>query len=103
MLYLLAILSMYMFLFVNSLGTKSKFCVNCKHFIPHEHNNEFGKCSFFVYENSKYLVDGIVRDNEYYSCSTARSCSNLCGKEGVKYRKKYTRRFVKEANTKIKN
>ena len=96
MLYLFAFLSMYMFLFANSLTIKTKFCVNCKHFIPHEHNNEFGKCAFFVYENSKFLVDGIVRENEYYTCSTARSCNNLCGKEGVKYRKRYTKRIVKE-------
>ena len=96
MLYLFTLLSMYIFLVVNSLGTKTKFCVNCKHFIPHEHNNEFGKCSSFVYENSKFLVDGIVRDNEYYTCSTARSSINLCGKEGTKYRKKYTKRNVKE-------
>ena len=100
MLYLFTLLSMYMVLFGNAIETKTKFCVNCKHFIPHEHNNEYGKCSLFVYENSKYLVDGIVRDNEYYACSTARSWDQLCGKEGVKYRKKYTRRAVKEANSK---
>jgi hypothetical protein len=97
MLYSFAILSLSMMcLFVNSLAIKPKFCVNCKHFIPHEHNNEYGKCSLFIYENSKYLVDGIARENEYYTCSTARSSVNLCGKEGAKYRKKYTKKFVKE-------
>jgi hypothetical protein len=85
-----------MFLFANSLGTKTKFCVNCKHFIPHEHNNQFGKCSFFVYENSKFLVDGIIRDDEFFSCSTARSCESLCGKNAKEYRKKYTRRSIQE-------
>ena len=75
--------------------TTPKFCVNCKHFIPHEYNNEYGKCAFFVYENSKFLVDGIARENEYYTCSTARSSINLCGKEGTKYRKKYTKKIVK--------
>ena len=96
MLYSFAILSLSMIcLFVNSLVIKPKFCVNCKHFIPHEHNNEYGKCSLFVYENSKYLVDGIVRDNEYYACSTARSWDQLCGKPAKKYRKKYTKRNVK--------
>jgi len=98
MLYLFVVLSMYIFLFANSLESKNKFCINCKYFIPHERNNEFGKCSLFVYENSKFLVDGIVRDNEYYSCSTARSCDQLCGKSAKKYRKKYTKRFVKEAS-----
>ena len=97
MLYSFAILSLSMlFLFVNSLTIKPKFCVNCKHFIPHEHNNEFGKCSLFVYENAKYLVDGIVRDNEYYACSTARSWDHLCGKTAKKYRKRYIKRNAKE-------
>ena len=98
MLYLLQLLaiSTYMFLYVNSIEIKTKFCINCKHFIPHEHNNEFGKCSLFVYENSKYLVDGIVRDNEYYACSTARSWDHLCGKPAKKYRKKYTKKNMKE-------
>jgi hypothetical protein len=52
-----------------------------------------------VYENSKYLVDGVIRDNDYYACSTARSWSNLCGKEGKKYKKKYIRRFLKNNST----
>ena len=96
MLYSFAFLSLSMlFLFVNSLTIKPKFCVNCKHFIPHEHNNEFGKCALFLYENSKILVDGIARENEYYTCSTARSWGHLCGKDGTKYRKKYTKRNVK--------
>jgi hypothetical protein len=85
----------FIFVFANSLEMKPKFCVNCRYFIPNESNNEYGKCSLFVYENSKYLVDGLVRDNDYYACSSARSWSNLCGKEGKKYKKKYTKRIIK--------
>ena len=36
MLYLFTILSMYMVLFGTAIETKTKFCVNCKHFIPND-------------------------------------------------------------------
>ena len=99
--YLFTLLYTYMFLLVGSMKTKTKFCVNCRHFIPNESNNEYGKCSLFVYENSKYLVDGVIRDNDYYACSTARSWNSLCGKAGKNYKKKYTRRLVINNSTSI--
>jgi hypothetical protein len=76
-----------------SVEIKPKFCVNCRYFIPNTDGlkTEYGKCSIFPYENSKYLVDGIIRDTEYFTCSTARSCEKLCGKNGNRYKKKYVR------------
>jgi hypothetical protein len=65
---------------------------------------EYGKCLYFEVkpritpeekarmENNliKYLVTGIKKEEpkkktEWYYCSTARSCENLCGIEGKKY------------------
>lgn len=90
--YLLTFL--YMFLLTNSLETKPKFCVNCRYFIPHNDRTEYGKCSKFPIENTKYLVDGIVTKTEYYNCNTARTWKSLCGNEGKEYKKKYTKRSL---------
>jgi hypothetical protein len=38
------------------------------------------------------MVDGIIRETEYFTCSTARSCEKFCGKAGMKYKKKYVRK-----------
>lgn len=77
-----------------SVEIKPKFCVNCRYYLPSPDGlkPEYGKCSIFPFENSKFLVDGIIRDTEYFTCSTARSCEKLCGKIGVKYKKKYVRK-----------
>jgi hypothetical protein len=101
MTYLFAILStsiMYMIFLSSSLEMKqTKICVNCQHFIQPKNGlkDEFGKCSKLPYASSKFLVDGIVRDDEFYSCSTARSCNLLCGKDAKEYRKKYTKKTTK--------
>lgn len=80
-----------MFLVAGSVKLKTKFCVNCKYFIPDNFgNNAYGKCSLFTYDNNKYLVDGIVRNNDYYLCSTSRTVNDLCGKEATRYKKRYT-------------
>lgn len=71
--------------------TKHKFCVNCKHFIPSDIKDEFGKCALYPIEDSKFFVDGKIRNDDFYSCSSARGWSHLCGKNATKYRKKYTR------------
>ena len=85
---------LYMFLLTNSLEIKPKFCVNCRYFISNNNRPEYGKCSKFPIENTKYLVDGIVTETEYYSCNTARSWENYCGKDGKEYKKKYTKRSL---------
>ena len=83
-----------MFILTSSVDMNPKFCVNCRYFIPNTDGltSEYGKCSIFTYENTKFLVDGIIRDTEYFTCSTARSSEKLCGKSGVKYKKKYVRK-----------
>ena len=80
-----------------SADVKPRFCVNCRYYIPSTDGlkPEYGKCSVFPYENSKFLVDGIIRDTEYFTCSTARSCEKLCGKNGNRYKKKYVTTFRK--------
>ena len=96
--YLFALMYMYMVVLTSSLKINPKLCVNCQFFIqPNDGiKDEFGKCSKLPYASSKFLVDGIVRDDEFYSCSTARSWDALCGKNAKEYRKKYTRKIVKE-------
>ena len=92
--FFVALLYACMVLTLHSAKINTKFCINCRYFIPNKCNNEYGKCSLFINENIKYLVDGVIRDNDYYACSTARSWNDLCGKEGKKYKKKYTRRSI---------
>jgi hypothetical protein len=83
-----------MFLLTNSLETKPKFCVNCRYFISNNDGSEYGKCSQFPIENTKYLINGIVAETEYYSCNTARTWESLCGKDAKEYKKKYRKRSL---------
>ena len=89
---------LYMFLLTSSLKinpkhVKQNFCVNCKYFIPDNNGkNEFGKCGMFPSESQNYLIDGIIREDEYYYCSTARQYESLCGKDGAKYKNKNNRK-----------
>jgi hypothetical protein len=83
------------FIIANAVEIKPKLCINCKHYIPNNGKPEYGSCAMFTIENPKSLVDGLVRDNQYYTCSTARSWTNLCGKTATKYRKRYTKRIQK--------
>ena len=93
--YLFALLYMYLVLLTTSLKIKPKLCVNCKFFIRPTNGlkDEFGRCSKFPFENTKFLVDGIVREDDFYSCSTARSIDRICGKNAKEYKKKYTRKL----------
>ena len=95
--HLFTLLCMYMVLLTNSLKVTPKLCINCKYFIqPKNARDEFGKCAKLPFESSKFLVDGIVRDDDFYSCYTARSMDRLCGKNAKEYRKKYTRKNIQE-------
>ena len=92
--YLFTILYTCMILLTSSLKIKPKLCVNCKFFVAPTNGlkDEFGKCGKFPFENTKFLVDGIVRQDDFYSCSTARSIDRICGKTAKEYKKKYTRK-----------
>jgi NAD-dependent dihydropyrimidine dehydrogenase PreA subunit len=105
MLYLFAILSMYMVLLTSSLKPKEpKFCVNCRYFVPPSDGLklEHGKCSLFPYSSAKILVDGIIRSADYHSCSTARSITSMCDKDALRYKKKYTRK-IHEKNEELED
>ena len=79
---------------INSINPiRPKLCVNCKHFTNNFFdNNKFGKCLLFPRDNPNdyYLVNGNKHSNhaDYYYCSTARKCEDMCGKEGKLYEKK---------------
>lgn len=92
--YLFTLSLFYIIVSVVSVEIKPKFCINCRYYIPSTEGlkPEYGKCSVFPFENSKYMVDGIIRETEYFTCSTARSCEKFCGKAGIKYKKKYVRK-----------
>jgi len=74
---------------------KPKLCINCKFFIKDlEYGNEYGKCSLCPTEESsvKLLVTGYKNIDNYYYCSTARQSERLCGKEGINYKQKPTKK-----------
>jgi hypothetical protein len=55
-------------------------------------DTKYGKCSLFTKteRNVNYLVTGIddTSLDDYYYCSTARTCDTMCGEEGKEYIKK---------------
>ncbi len=105
MLYLFAILSMYMVLLTSSLKLKEpKFCVNCRYFLPlsDEAKLEYGRCSLFPYSSSKFYVDGLARTTDFHSCSTARSLNSMCGNHASRYKKKYARK-IHEKNEELED
>lgn len=78
-----------------------KLCINCKHFIPDNIDNKFGKCSLFpkTDDNNFYLVTGNIKEDlDYIYCETARSYDFRCGKNGDFYKKKYTRKNILPKN-----
>ena len=81
--------------FSDEIKIKPKLCVNCKFFIRPTNGlkDEFGTCGKLPFENTRFLVDGIVREDDFYSCSTARTWESLCGKNAKEYKKKYTRKL----------
>lgn len=68
---------------------KPKLCINCKYFITDNNTGKYGKCSLFPTDQGRIrvLVNGINEQDCYY-CSTSRSSSDMCGKEGKYYKKK---------------
>ena len=72
-----------------------KLCINCKFFIKDLENRlEYGKCSLFPTDEStvSFLVTGYKSIDNYYYCLTARKSERLCGKEGINYEKKPTKK-----------
>jgi hypothetical protein len=59
------------------------------------------KCELFPINNNEHLIVGIDQSLNYYFCSTARSHSDMCDKEG-KYYVKNTIRNIKNIKN-IKN
>jgi hypothetical protein len=92
--YLFALSLFYIVVSVVSVEIKPKFCINCRYYIPNTDGlkPEYGKCSAFPFENSKFMVDGKIRETEFFGCSTARSFEKFCGKAAIKYKKKYVRK-----------
>jgi hypothetical protein len=64
-------------------------------------SSEFGKCSFFPIENSRFLVDGKYSNYDYKYASNARKYEHLCGKEGKYYVKKNTNKKDNDDNDHI--
>jgi len=79
----------------NALHTKPKLCINCKYFID---NNlagpEYGKCSYYPLNNTRFLVDGKNDMFGYRYASVTRGSNNLCGHEGKHYKKKYVKKVI---------
>lgn len=79
---------------------KPKLCINCKYFIEDVEVGKFSKgnkCLLFPKDdgNNIYsLVHGIEEYNGYFYCATARSRESMCGNEGKKYKKKYTKKKI---------
>ena len=71
-----------------------RLCVNCQYFSVNKNTDTvFGKCIALpkTEENEKrYLVTGSHKNDDYLFCYSARSSDTMCGKEGKRYRKKYT-------------
>lgn len=69
---------------------KPKLCINCKYFIQDHDNTEYGKCFLFPRKEGKikFLVNGINKELYTY-CSIARDYNDMCGEEGIMYKKKY--------------
>lgn len=89
-------------LFIGGVSS-TKFCKDCKFFLPDkslyissDYNNEFAKCSKYPQTtfNKNYLVTGKKDDPfiVYRYASTVRNDEDLCGKSGKAYKKKYTRK-----------
>jgi hypothetical protein len=77
-------------------SVKPKLCIQCKHFFP-TNRDVFGKCSLFSKNSliADYLVTGIddkSDPNHYFYCSVARTNEDMCGKEGIKFQRKYPKK-----------
>lgn len=92
---------LFVLLLIPVLSSCTKFCVNCKYFIPKQsiflfpdYNSPFGKCGFYPDKiiNNDFLVTGKPKSVkvDYYYCSTARSYDHMCGDVGKHFVKKDT-------------
>lgn len=81
---------------------KTKFCVNCKHFLDSTIDTKYGKCSLFPREDMYFLVSKNL-DQEYKHAATARQYEDMCGKEGKLYKQKYKKRATKIIENKDEN
>jgi len=93
--YIIAIICSILLPILSLKQNKPKLCVNCKFFIK---NREVGlencKCSFFPIEESNvnFLVTGYKYVDDYYYCLIARQYEGMCGKEGINYEEKPTKK-----------
>ena len=84
----LCLFCIYLFILINSLKIKPKFCVNCKFFIIDNENNEYSTCMKFPEKNNKFLVTGNYEVKNFNYCSIARHYDDMCGVNATKYVKK---------------
>jgi succinate dehydrogenase/fumarate reductase-like Fe-S protein len=91
----------FLFIIPLSLSIEIKACVNCKHVIINP-NIYYSKCFLFpkimkeneFEKNKKMLelavtgIEEIPDHNNFFSCTTARKCNEMCGLIGSKFEKK---------------
>jgi hypothetical protein len=98
MVYIFTLLSLLFLQILSFKEIKPKLCLNCKYFITDNNTGQYGRCLLFPKgEDNRYrLVNGniIENKNEYNYCVTAREVENMCGLEGKKYKKKYTKKEI---------
>jgi hypothetical protein len=79
---------------------KPKLCINCKYFITDNDTDKYSKCLRFPREETNFseLITGIHHKDEdnYVYCSIARKFDDLCGKQGIMYKKKYGKKIYKK-------
>jgi len=79
----------HMMLFVLALDAfSSKHCIHCKYYKNSFLGDPaFGKCTLFPKKDVSidYLVTGNKKYIDYYYCSIARKCSDMCGMDGNGY------------------
>ena len=95
--YILFILSILILPIFSLKEIKPKLCIQCKYFLTDNNTGKFGKCLLFPRkENDIYsFVNGLRDENlDYHYCSVTRSMEDKCGKEGKKYKKKYTKKSI---------
>lgn len=85
---------LFFFIILPVLISCTKFCINCKYFIPKEsifltpaYNSAFAKCGFYPNKitDNEFLITGSIsksQKDEFYYCSTARKFEHLCGESG---------------------
>ena len=77
---------------IKPITTPTKFCINCKYFIPGQNSN---KCAYFknTGEDDMFLITGVSIDKQI-SCDIARKMYSLCGPHARYYRNKYPKKYI---------